>query len=63
MDGYYRSGQLIDHKARADDAVAKAQELGQEVDKVLVWRRHPDKYASESPMIPERDFFVDELLK
>jgi acetyl-CoA synthetase len=63
MDGYYRSGQLIDHKAKADEAVAKAHELGAEVDKVLVWRRHPGQYASESPMKEGRDFFVDELLR
>jgi acetyl-CoA synthetase len=63
MDGYYRNGQLIDHKAKADEAVEKARELGHEVDKVLVWRRHPGQYASKSPMVEGRDFFVDELLK
>jgi acetyl-CoA synthetase len=63
MDGYYRNGELIDHKAKADEAVATARQLGVEVDKVLVWRRHPGQYASKSPMIEGRDFFVDELLK
>src|SRR5229473_314633 len=43
MDGYYRGGQLADHK-------------------VLVWRRHPRQYASQTPMAEGRDFFVDELL-
>jgi acetyl-CoA synthetase len=62
MDGYYRNGELIDHKAKADEAVAKARELGTEIDKVLVWRRHRGQYASKSPMVPGRDFFVDELL-
>ncbi|MEW6059712.1 MAG: acetate--CoA ligase [Actinomycetota bacterium] len=62
MDGYYRAGHLIDHKVKADEAVAKAEELGGRVDKVLVWRRHPGQYASESPMVDGRDFFVDELL-
>jgi acetyl-CoA synthetase len=62
MDGYYRNGELIDHKAKADEAVATARQLGVEVDKVLVWRRHPGQYASKSPMIEGRDFFVDELL-
>jgi acetyl-CoA synthetase len=62
MDGYYRNGELIDHKAKADEAVATAREQGVEVDKVLVWRRHPGQYASESPMVDGRDFFVDELL-
>jgi acetyl-CoA synthetase len=63
MDGYYRGGELIDHKAKADEAVDTAREQGVEVDKVLVWRRHPGEYASESPMIDGRDFFVDELLE
>ena len=62
MDGYYRNGELIDHKANADVAVAKARELGSEVDKVLVWRRHPGQCASKTPMVAGRDFFVDELL-
>ncbi|MBT2388021.1 acetate--CoA ligase [Streptomyces sp. ISL-1] len=62
MDGYYRGGTLVDHKAKADEAVAAARRLGQEVDKVLVWRRHPGQYASKSPMVEGRDFFVDEIL-
>jgi acetyl-CoA synthetase len=63
IDGYYRNGELIDHKAKADEAVAKAAELGQKVDKVLVWRRHAGQYASKSPMVEGRDFFVDDVLK
>jgi acetyl-CoA synthetase len=62
MDGYYRSGELIDHKAKADEAVEAAAKLGHDIDKVLVWRRHPGQYASQSPMVEGRDFFVDELL-
>ncbi|TMC49839.1 MAG: acetate--CoA ligase [Chloroflexi bacterium] len=62
IDGYYRNGELIDHKAKADEAVAVAREQGVEVEKVLVWRRHPGQYASKSPMLEGRDFFVDELL-
>ena len=46
MDGYYRSGDLVDHKVKADEAVAEAARQGQEVDKVLVWRRHAGQYAS-----------------
>jgi acetyl-CoA synthetase len=63
MDGYYRNGELIDHKAKADEAVAVAREQGLEVDKVLVWRRHPGQYSSKTPMVEGRDFFVDELMK
>jgi len=62
MDGYYRAGQLTDHKVKADEALATAAKEGQDVDKVLVWRRHPDQYASQTPMVDGRDFFVDELL-
>ena len=39
MDGYYRGRQLTDHKVKADEALAAARQEGQEVDKVLVWRR------------------------
>ena len=49
MDGYYRNGELRDHKDKADEAVAAAVKLGQEVDKVLVFRRHPGQYASADP--------------
>jgi acetyl-CoA synthetase len=62
MDGYYRNGELIDHKVKADEAVARAKKQGFEVDKVLVWRRRPGEYASASPMVEGRDFFIDELL-
>jgi acetyl-CoA synthetase len=62
MDGYYRAGQLADHKVKADEAVAAAAKEGQEVGKVLVWRRHLGHYASQTPMAEGRDVFVDELL-
>jgi acetyl-CoA synthetase len=62
MDGYYRAGQLTDHKVKADEALAVAAKEGQDVDKVLVWRRHPGQYASQTPMVDGRDFFVDEVL-
>jgi acetyl-CoA synthetase len=62
MDGYYRAGSLTDHKVKADQALEEAVKEGQEVDKVLVWRRHPGRYASETPMVDGRDFFVDDVL-
>jgi acetyl-CoA synthetase len=62
MDGYYRSGELTDHKVKADQALEEAAKEGQEVDKVLVWRRHPGRYASTTTMVDGRDFFVDDLL-
>ncbi|MBO0732598.1 MAG: AMP-binding protein, partial [Acidimicrobiaceae bacterium] len=61
MDSYYRNGELIDHKAKADEAIDAARKDGTEVEKVLVFRRHPGEYHSESPMVEGRDFFVDEL--
>jgi acetyl-CoA synthetase len=63
IDGYYRNGELIDHKAKADDAIEAARKAGVQVEKVLVWRRHPGEYHSQSPMVEGRDFFVDELLE
>ncbi|WP_214317654.1 acetate--CoA ligase [Nonomuraea sediminis] len=63
MDGYFRNGELADHKVKADEAVDAAAKLGADVDKVLVWRRRPGAYASQSPMVDGRDFFVDDLLQ
>jgi acetyl-CoA synthetase len=63
IDGYYRNGNLLDHKEKSDIAVKVAEEEGQTVDKVLVWRRYPDQYVSEDPMVEGRDYFVDEVLK
>jgi acetyl-CoA synthetase len=63
MDGYYRSGDLLDHKVKADEAVEAAAKEGQQVDKVLVWRRYPGKYSARTPMVDGRDFFVDDVLK
>ena len=62
MDGYYRAGKMSDHKVKADEALDVAAKEGQEVDKVLVWRRRPGQYASQTPMVDGRDFFVDEVL-
>ena len=62
IDGYYRNGELVDHKVKADEAVARAAEEGITVDKVLVFRRHAGQYASQSPMVEGRDFFVDEAI-
>src|SRR5260370_17856786 len=62
IDGYYRNGELIDHKAKADEAVKVAREQGIEVEKVLVWRRHPGQDASKSPMVAGREFFRHHIL-
>ncbi len=61
-DAYWRAGRLIDHKGKADIAVRRAAEAGHTVDKVLVWRRYPGQFHSETPMTDGRDYFVDDLL-
>jgi acetyl-CoA synthetase len=63
IDGYYRNGQLLDHKEKSDIAIKVAEENGQTLDKVLVWRRYPGKYISNSPMVKDRDYFMDALLE
>jgi acetyl-CoA synthetase len=63
IDGYYRSGKLIDHKRNADVAVAVAEENGQKVDKVLVWPRLRDKSATTTPMVAGRDYDLREVMK
>jgi acetyl-CoA synthetase len=63
IDGYYRSGNMTDHREKADLAVETAEKEGTKIEKVLVWRRHPGKYHSAKPMVPNRDYFVDEVLK
>jgi acetyl-CoA synthetase len=62
MDAYYRGGELVDHKIKADDAIEEAKKEGIEVEKILVFRRIPGEYHSESEMVEGRDFFIDELL-
>ncbi len=62
-DGYYRNGKIVDHKPSADIAVALAEKEGQNVEKVLVWRRHYGQCLSTKPMVPGRDYFMDEVLK
>jgi len=63
IDSYYRGGKLLDHKKKADEAVAKATNEGQKVDKVLIWQRYPGKYSAQTPVVEGRDFMVNEKLK
>jgi acetyl-CoA synthetase len=63
IDGYYRNGKLLDHKANADIALQTAEKEGQKVDKVLVWRRLRDRPASNTPMVKGRDYVVNDLLR
>jgi acetyl-CoA synthetase len=61
-DSYYRNGKLMDHKVNAEIALDVAKQEGQSVDKVLVWKRHRGQYGSATPMVPGRDYFLDEEL-
>src|SRR5947209_1288844 len=60
---WFVGGKLMDHKSAADIAVEVAKRDGQEIEKVLIWRRYPGKYGSASPMVKGRDYFIDEALK
>ena len=63
MDGYYRGGQLTDHKVKADEALAAASQEGQEVERrviCLAAARRPVRLAD--PHGPGPRLFVDELL-
>ncbi|MDY6820316.1 MAG: acetate--CoA ligase [Deferribacterota bacterium] len=63
IDGYYRNGELLDHKIKADESVEEAKKEGVNIDKVLIWRRYPGKYVSKAPIVEGRDYFLDDLLK
>jgi acetyl-CoA synthetase len=62
MDAYYRAGKLLDHKEKADTAVAEAAKDGHKVDKVLVWQRYPGKNSSPTKLVEGRDCIVNDLL-
>jgi acetyl-CoA synthetase len=62
-DAYYRGGNLLDHKKKADIACDGAKAMGQVVDKVLVWQRYPGKNSTPTPMVEGRDYFVNDVIK
>jgi acetyl-CoA synthetase len=63
IDGYYRNGKLIDHKANAEAAVKVAEQNGQKVEKVLVWRRLDKQSATSAPMVAGRDYDLRDVMK
>jgi acetyl-CoA synthetase len=62
-DAYYRSGTLLDHKEKADVAVAEAAAQGHTVERVLVFQRYPDRYSSPTPLVEGRDTLMTEALR
>ena len=62
-DGYHRNGKIVDHKASADIAVECAAKEGEKIEKVLIWRRYYGRSLSTKPLVPGRDYFMDEVLK
>jgi acetyl-CoA synthetase len=62
MDAYYRSGQLLDQKEKADVAFNEAQKADVMLEKVLVWERYPGRYSSSTPLVRGRDFVVNDIL-
>ena len=61
-DAYYRSGTLLDHKSKADEAVEQAKKGGIEVKKVLVWQRYPGKSSTSTAMKNGRDYYVNDII-
>ncbi len=62
-DGYWRNGQLHDHRKAADVAVATAERAGQRVEQVLVWQRYPGRSSSKATQVPGRDLLLNEAIE
>jgi len=58
VDGYYRRGEFLDHKQKADQACEMAD---RDVESVLVWTRH-DELHPDVDLVDGRDVLVDDLL-
>ncbi|MEF8881706.1 MAG: acetate--CoA ligase [Halapricum sp.] len=59
VDGYYRRGDLLHHKEKADKACELADH---DVETVLVWERHEGQLHEEAELEDGRDVLVSELL-
>jgi acetyl-CoA synthetase len=59
IDGYYRRGEMLDHKAKADDALEHADT---DVEAVIVVTRENEPAASLK-LVPGRDHLAKDLLK
>jgi len=62
MDAYYRSGKLLDHFEKAEEACKRAEEEGQKIKTVLVWQRYKGKNSSPTPMKEGRDLVMNDLI-
>ena len=58
IDGYYRRGELLNHKQKADQAV---EEADTDVDTVLVWERHEGDLHDDVDVVEDRDVLVTDL--
>ncbi len=56
MDGYYRNGKMLDHKASAEIAHRDGAKEGHKIEKVLVWRRQPGKSATATAFVQASRF-------
>jgi len=59
VDGYYRRGELLNHKQKADEALKEADT---DVDTLLVWERHDGQLHDDAELIEGRDVLVSDLL-
>ncbi|MFP4627033.1 MAG: acetate--CoA ligase, partial [Natronomonas sp.] len=61
IDGYYRRGDFIHHKQKADEAASMADT---DVETTLVWTRHgPENVHEDAKVVDGRDVFVEDLLE
>ncbi|MDG5776276.1 acetate--CoA ligase [Haloarculaceae archaeon H-GB2-1] len=59
VDGYYRRGDFLNHKQKADEALDLADK---DVDKLLVWERHDGELHEDVGLQDGRDLLVSELM-
>ena len=63
MDAYYRSGKLLDHFEKAEEACKRSEEEGQKIKTVLVWQRYKGKHSSPTPLKEGRDLVMNDLIE
>ena len=61
IDGYNRNGKWLDHKEKADIAIARAAESGHTLNRVLIFEREPGHYGG-APLVEGRDYVINDLL-